>query len=374
MDLKTHYFLLLVHHHGNQFNPFMTNALIPFSLYFGCLFLLGYCTRHNVCFFRNLVFKLILHLICGICNLGFSICCLDGVSFFSILIDLRNWIYGLVSLLISPFLANILVLVDFNISRLFLLWLLLIILSLSLFGWRSFILINLLFSCSWYCQLAVSLACFLSDRSFKILRALIVLHISIGFSSSRTTARWGNERRRFVGQFLVMMLQGLKLLLFLGWLLKHLHLLYFVDEETKCSILVLKLFIKTKVVQLCLNVLSISFGLVGNLHLLMLNDGYFWEWLLGVQEFESRIWWLLTNHHVELGVFKSPYVNLLVDLLVQSLQFEAKICWAFSFNKAIAIIVDLGLNLQPNVWARLLSSLGKGCKVVVAYFVLVPPE
>ena len=86
------------------------------------------------------------------------------------------------------------------------------------------------------------------------------------------------------------------------------------------------------------------------------------------------ILWFFSDEHIELRVLESPHVDLLVDLLVQGLQLEAEIGGTFSFNEAVAVVVDLGLDLQSQECSCFLRCLCECCEIVISNFILVPPE
>ena len=82
----------------------------------------------------------------------------------------------------------------------------------------------------------------------------------------------------------------------------------------------------------------------------------------------------LAYEHIKLGIFKTPNIDFLIDLLVHCLKFKAEVGRAFSLNKAVAVVIDLCLYFESDTWPCFLGLLGESGEVIIANFVLVPPK
>ena len=145
------------------------------------------------------------------------------------------------------------------------------------------------------------------------------------------------------------------------------------DHKVQVPIAVVECFLETQGGHLVKNI-RWFLRLERNLHLLILQYLQLRQRLFRIQELESLILGFLSDEHVELGVLKAPYVYFLVYLLVQGLELEAEISWTLPLNEAIAVVVDLRVDLQPQHCPSLLRGLRESGEVVIAYLVLVPPE
>lgn len=112
---------------------------------------------------------------------------------------------------------------------------------------------------------------------------------------------------------------------------------------------------------------------IRNMH--RIQNLLFWEQLfLRIKELVSVVLWLFSHKDIKLSVLYSPLVQLLIYLSINFLELETKFRGTVSFNKAIAVIVILSLELQSNIRSAFLCSLGKSNKIIVSNFVLIPPE
>jgi hypothetical protein len=354
----------------------VTNCLILFAFYLRGRLLLD-CNASNLFSWAAyhhalLYFGLKLILVLKIRDLRLSVCGLSSGNFF-LKIGLLRGLYLFVITLVPGF--GVLVLLITSdiytwIDLLFLLWL--VFFSFSLLWGSSSAWLILLLVVGRDGQLVVWLGGVLSDCRWLVIRWLDVLVDFLG--SCSLVVRFTIGRNLTLLLLVLLCLQGRKSLLLLLLALKHFHLLHFLYAEPKRPIILHELVLEVHALQTGLNVLTVPFWLKRNLHLLVGDNLYFWESVFWIQKLESWIRRFLAQEHVELSIFETPNINLLVYLLVECLQLKAKVGWAFSFDETIAVVVDLSLDLKTNIRSRFLSSLSECCKVVISNLVLIPPE